>query len=580
MTDNIRATRPVPPGVKPDEFENALAAFGPEKVADDTATLADFQDPFQVPGTATNLPAAVVSPASVEDVQAIVRIANEFQVPLWPIGRGKNNGYGGAAPQLRVSVMVSFREMNKVIEINEELGYAIVEPGVTWFDLHDAIQAGGHDLVASIVDIGWGGVVSNTLEHGLTYLPYSIDQASHCGFEVVLPDGDLMRTGSGAMEGNPTWPLYKRGLGPTSTELFMQSNFGIVTKMGYWLMPKPEVYMPLWLRLWDDSQMPAVVDALRELMLAGTIAMRPQLSNTLCMASMLTARSEWYDGPGSMPDEIIERIAHELGLGRWMMRFALYGDEPVIDHDFAKLKARFLQIPGVELWGEKHGADEWETLPNPHERVQIGVPSLDLYKMAGWSGGEEGGHVDFSPVIPLTSTHARAAQQLLSNMCVDAGLDYLGGMLPINALATKFINVIPFDTKNPEQVEKAYSVAKRMVAQAGKLGYVHGSRRRSVRIQRTRTTPLQRDDQGRARPERGDRPGQVRDLGVALAQCTLSAGLRIVGLRRILRRGPSLIAARTQLARRAAKPLVEGPAETGRIAVAPPGGHEGDRQLR
>ena len=475
MSDTTATTRPLPPGVEAAELDDALAAFaeaiGAEKVATDADALQDYQDPFQVPGAATNLPSAVVSPTSVEDVQAIVRIANRFRIPLWPISRGKNNGYGGAAPQVRGSVMLSFRAMNQVLEINEELGYAIVEPGVSWFDLHDAIEAGGHDLVASIVDIGWGGVVSNTLEHGLTYMPYSIDQASHCGFEVVLPDGDLMRTGSGAMDDNPTWPLYKRGLGPTSTELFMQSNFGIVTKMGYWLMPKPEVYMPLWLRLWDDAQMPAVVDALRELMLAGTIDMRPQLSNTLCIASMLTARSDWYDGDGPVPDAIIETIGKKLGIGRWMMRFALYGDEVVVDHNFARLKARFLQIPGVELWGEKHAADAWETLPNPHERVQIGVPSLDLYKMAGWSGGEEGGHVDFSPVIPLTSHHAKAAQELLSSMCAEAGLDYLGGMLPINARATTFINVIPFDTKNPAQVEKAYSVAKRMVAEAGKRGY-------------------------------------------------------------------------------------------------------------
>ena len=176
---------------------SSLETIGSEKVASDTESLEDFQDPFQVPGEATNVPSAVVSPTSVEDVQAIVRIANRFRIPLWPISRGKNNGYGGAAPQVRGSVMLSFRNMNKVLEINEELGYAIVEPGVSWFDLHDAIEAGGHDLVASIVDIGWGGVVSNTLEHGLTYMPYSLDQASHCGFEVVLPDGDLMRTGSG-----------------------------------------------------------------------------------------------------------------------------------------------------------------------------------------------------------------------------------------------------------------------------------------------------------------------------------------------------------------------------------------------
>jgi 4-cresol dehydrogenase (hydroxylating) flavoprotein subunit len=471
----LDTTRPVPPGVTEDVLDRALAAIaaaiGDDKVATDAGALADFQDPFQFPGSARNVPSGVASPRTVEEVQAIVRIANEHRVPLWPIGRGKNNGYGGGGPQVRGPVILSFRPTKRVLEINEELGYAIVEPGVSWYDLHDAIEAGGHDLVASIVDVGWGGVVSNTLEHGLTYMPYSIDQASHCGLEVVLPNGDLLRTGSGAMDDNPTWPLYKRGLGPTSTELFMQSNYGIVTKMGYWLMPKPEVYMPLWLQLWDDARMPDVIDALRELMLDGTIAMRPQLSNTLCIASMLTARADWYDGSGPVPEEIIDRIAKELGIGRWMMRFALYGDEAVVDHNFAKLKQRFESIATVSVVGEKHGADEWRTLPNPHERVLIGVPSDDLYKMAGWSGGDEGGHVDFSPVIPLTAQHAKAAQDIFSRMCTDAGFDYLGGMLPINARATTFINVIPFDTKNEAQVNAAYEHAKRMVAAAGKLGY-------------------------------------------------------------------------------------------------------------
>ncbi|MFD0997351.1 4-cresol dehydrogenase (hydroxylating) [Pseudoclavibacter chungangensis] len=475
MTDELTTARPLPPGVTETELNEALAAFaqaiGADKVATDEDALAPFQDPYQVPGESALRPSAVIAPTSVEDVQAVVRLANRYKVPLWPISRGKNNGYGGAAPWVRGAVMIDFRGMQK-IEINEELGYAVVEPGVSWMDLHDAIEAGGHDLVASIVDIGWGGVVSNTLEHGLTYMPYSIDQASHCGFEVVLPDGELYRTGNGGMDDNPTWPLYKRGFGPTATELFMQSNYGIVTKMSYWLMPKPEIYLPLWLQVWDDEQMPAVVDALRELMLAGTIDMRPQLSNTLCMASMLSARSDWYDGDGPIPEEVIDRIAKELGLGRWMMRFALYGDEAVVDHNFAKLKTRFESIPSVTILpSEKHTADKWETLPNPHERVQIGVPSLDLYKMVGWSGGDEGGHVDFSPVIPLTAKAAAEAQELFTRLTAEAGMDYLGGMLPINARSTTFILVIPFDTKNPEQVHRAYELAKKMVSEAGRLGY-------------------------------------------------------------------------------------------------------------
>ena len=81
--------------------------------------------------------------------------------------------------------------------------------------------------------------------------------------EVVLADGELLRTGMGAMPGNRAWHVYKRGLGPTLDQLFMQSNFGIVTKMGVWLMPYPETYMPIWVRVWRDDDLAPLIDTLR-----------------------------------------------------------------------------------------------------------------------------------------------------------------------------------------------------------------------------------------------------------------------------------------------------------------------------
>jgi 4-cresol dehydrogenase (hydroxylating) len=60
--------------------------------------------------------------------------------------------------------------------------------------------------------------------------------------EVVLPNGEIMRTGMGALPGAKSWQDYKYGFGPAVDGLFAQSNFGIVTKMGFWLMPEPEAY--------------------------------------------------------------------------------------------------------------------------------------------------------------------------------------------------------------------------------------------------------------------------------------------------------------------------------------------------
>jgi 4-cresol dehydrogenase (hydroxylating) len=447
-----------------------VAVLGGDRVVDDEAGLREWRDPFQHASWDEYVASAVVMPETVEEVQEVVRIAGRHGVPLWTLGQGRNNGYGGPAPRVRGSVIVSLRNMNRVLEINEELGYAEIEPGVRWFDLYEAIKAGGHRLMLSIADVGWGSVIGNTLDHGITYMPYGVDFGLPCGMEVVLANGDVMRTGMGAMPGNRSWHLYKRGLGPTPDQLFMQSGFGIVTKMGVWLMPYPEVYMPFWVRVWNDDDLGPVVDALRKLMLDDTIRMVPQILNTVAYGSVFTTRAEWWTGSGPIPPEGLERLARGLDVGRWLMRAALYGDEAVVDLRFAKVKAAFERI-GADVWGTKVAPEDIPSLENPAERVQGGVPSLDINAMTAWYGGEEGGHIGFSPIAPLTGRDAIALRDLLRGMIEEAGLDYIAAMLPINARSFAHITLIIFDTKNEPQARAAYDVARRLVRDAAKLGY-------------------------------------------------------------------------------------------------------------
>lgn len=80
---------------------------------------------------------AVVCPRNVPEIQALVRAANNFQVPLWPTSIGRNLGYGGAAPRLRGSVVLDLGKHNRrVLEVNVDGAYAVVEPGVTFADLY------------------------------------------------------------------------------------------------------------------------------------------------------------------------------------------------------------------------------------------------------------------------------------------------------------------------------------------------------------------------------------------------------------------------------------------------------------
>ena len=453
-------------------LDGFTAAVGADRVLTDEADLREFRDPFAYESWDDYTASAVVMPETVEEIQEIVRVANQHKIPLWTHGTGRNNGYGGPAPRVRGSVILSLRRMNRVLEIDEELGYAVVEPGVRWFDLYEAIQAGGHKLMLSVPDLGWGSVVGNTLDHGITYLPYGTDMAAQCGMEVVLPNGDLMRTGMGAMPGNRSWNLYKRGLGPTPDQLFMQSNFGIVTKMGIWLMPNPECYMPLWLRVWRDDDLGPAVDTLRRLMLDRTIDHVPQFLSTILLASVMTKRELWHDGEGPIPDATVDRMARELEIGRWMMRFALYGDESVVDLRFKKVKEAFEQIPGAEVWGTKYEPEQFPHIENAIERVQAGVPSLDLNQMTGWYGGEQGGHIGFSPVAPLTGRDALALRDLLRGMIEQqAGLDYMAALIPTNGRSFVHVTLVIFDTQNEVQARGAYDTCKLLVREAAKQGY-------------------------------------------------------------------------------------------------------------
>jgi 4-cresol dehydrogenase (hydroxylating) flavoprotein subunit len=469
-------TRPVPPGITAAELDDALealtAGLGPDKVLLGEAELREFRDPFQHASSEEYTASAVVMPTTVEEIQGILRIANERGVPVWTHGQGRNNGYGGPAPRVKGCVIVSLRNMNRVLEINEELGYAVVEPGVRWFDLYEAIEAQGASYMLSIADLGWGSVVGNTLEHGGTYLPYGLDFGMQCGMEVVLADGTLMRTGMGAMDGNKAWHCYKRGLGPTPDQMFMQSNFGIVTRMGVWLMPKPEVYMPLWLTVPRDDDIAPLIDTLRTLMLDGTIRMVPQIMNSLLLGAVLSTRAEWYDGAGVMPDEAIEAMTKGLDIGRWTMRFALYEDDAVADHKFAKIKAAFEgAIPGARVWGTKHDPADIPDLEHPAERIQGGAPSLDWNNMTAWYGGEEGGHIGFSPIAPLTGRDALEIRDLMRNTLEEAGLDYIAGISTLSARSFVHVTMVIFDMKDEAQVQTAYDACTRLVVEAARRGY-------------------------------------------------------------------------------------------------------------
>ncbi len=188
-------------------------------------------------------PAGVVSPQSVQEVQALLALANEHRVPLWPTSTGRNFGYGSSTCATRGQVVLDLRRMNRILDVDPVLCTALVEPGVTYKQLQDHLRQNNYPLWLDFPAPGpLVSPVGNTLERGGGQTPYGDHFANSCGYEVVLADGTILRTGMGGVKNTTSWQSYRYGYGPWLDGIFTQSNFGVVTKMGLWLMPAPPAH--------------------------------------------------------------------------------------------------------------------------------------------------------------------------------------------------------------------------------------------------------------------------------------------------------------------------------------------------
>ena len=211
---------------------------------------------------------AIVTPCSKDEVIQCVKTANEFKIPLYPISAGKNWGYGGPLPVQDDCVILDLSKMNRILEVNEKFAYAIVEPGVTQGMLHNWLVENEIDL---IIDPSGAGpkcsVLGNCLERGYGIGIYGDHFSTICGMEVVLGDGTVIETGFSRFSNARCDRLFRYGVGPYLDGLFTQSNFGIVTKIGVWLAPKPDSFEACYFFLDDESRFGSLVEAIRNLKL-------------------------------------------------------------------------------------------------------------------------------------------------------------------------------------------------------------------------------------------------------------------------------------------------------------------------
>ncbi|AKH43910.1 4-cresol dehydrogenase (hydroxylating) [Altererythrobacter atlanticus] len=457
---------PLPPGFTEAKVTQAQRAFesvlGAKKVFFTDLDRTSYEDKFAVDDAAHH-PVGAIAPESVEEVQAALRVANQYRLPIWPISRGKNLGYGGTAPLLAGSVVMDLSRMKK-IEFDEANGTVIVEPGVSFYDLYDYIQANNLPFWISTPGNSWGSVMGNALDRGLGYTPYGEHTKRICGMEVVLPSGELVRTGMGAAQGAPSWQLYPFGFGPGWDQMFVQSNFGVVTKMGLWLMPEPESLMGMDVEFDRPEDLKAMIDTIGPLRREGVLQQSPSIGNWLRAAAVLTTRDQWTDEPGALSDAVIDKIRKQFGIGWWGVSLRLYGREEVNKAAYKILEKAMNDINPMAIkptsWvkGEPLEYTGW-----------TGTPMTFPMQNVNWYGGR-GGHIGFSPVLPQDGTAALEQFKRTYARYQEYGMDYQGSFA-FGERHLLNVNAMIFDKDSPEMMAKVDPFFRTLVADAKQHGY-------------------------------------------------------------------------------------------------------------
>lgn len=209
------------------------------------------------------MPDYVVMPQTTEQVSQVVKLANEFDIPITPKGMTSGSGHSGA---ITGGIVLDLMYMNKILKIDPVGMKTIAEAGCSYFKLNYEIFK--QDMMLPITEFSPGPSVAGagllpaccfgSVKHGR---PADLIE----GLEVVLPTGEIVRMGSMAYADSEFGPYYRYVHGPDLIGLYVISNgsMGIVTKVAFGCLHRP----PHWdsrAYYWPEEEIQAMTDVMTE----------------------------------------------------------------------------------------------------------------------------------------------------------------------------------------------------------------------------------------------------------------------------------------------------------------------------
>ncbi len=418
----------------------------------------------------------VLRPANREEVQACLRIATEHRVPVYPVSSGKNWGYGSGVPY-RDAVVLDLSRLDAIVHFDEEMAYVTLQPGVTFRQLSAFLEARGSRLMLNPTGSSPDtSPIANALERGIGRGGYPDRFAHVCALEVVLPDGDAIRTGLDRFATSKVGKLYRWGVGPYVDGIFTQSNFGVVTEMTMWLAQRPSHLEVIYFSVDDEAKLAATFDALRRLLMQRVLTGGVGVWNDYKVLAAMGRHSTFGEEGKAIPKAKVAELRRAWAGGAWDGMGSIFASsaahaEASRDVVTAALsptveRLAYVSDSGTRVVKGHFPEEEARRLTAVLDDTMRGVPNEMALRQAYWRKKTEAspgmdldqdrcGVVICAPVVPLVGDAIGRAIDLVERASLKHGFEPNISVICLHERAAEAVSSIFYDRDVAGEDERA-----------------------------------------------------------------------------------------------------------------------------
>lgn len=252
-------------------LQDIATIVGPENLSTDRDTLAEYG------ADATRMvfmPEAVVFPGTTEEVAELLQLAGDRKLPVTP--RGAGTGMSGGALPVRGGLVLAMQRFNRILAIDADNLIAKVQPGVITAEFQQAVEKVGLFYPPDPASLHISTIGGNVAEcaGGLRAVKYGVTKDYVLGLEIVLPGGDILKTGVETMKGVAGYDLTRLVIGSEGT-------LAVITAVTLRLVPKPLARRTMLALFADISSAARTVAAIVSSRIVPTIL---EFMDQLCLA--------------------------------------------------------------------------------------------------------------------------------------------------------------------------------------------------------------------------------------------------------------------------------------------------------